>query len=538
MRIIHKLLTKILSRKILVLILVMSNIGLSYAQQTVFIPSSGNVFSYPTDSVSIFGDVINQGNFGTSTGSVVNFLGNSWENNQRSLLPGTDATTGAPGGLFRFMGSKTQSVAGGYNLTGGTGPSFPNLSIENKSGVYLEDLNDLHIRGNLQFSNGNLYLNGWNTLVDDSVQGYSQNGFVVTGEEIGGGSLYLPPPPYDSLRFPIGTDANSYSPLAIKATEAFSGLVGARVFDHVFAQRNSGDILDSDYVTKTWQLTSAEGIKQTTVQIQHNEADEGIRFAPYRDSSYISLFRKGYWDIDTLPHSFTSPGTITTGKPQNNTHINDRIFPDGIPDEATDSVNWLSVATKGFSNITCPVADFKLWVAQRYNYRWVQLFWRTLRELNLKQYEVQRRRDTSADFETIATVPSKGVNGFSDHLLYYYYADDNTYDGWTDYRLKLTSPSGCVVYTSIQKVSWGIGVNVWPNPSPGLTHVQILGIKHPIVMEVVSTWGQILRKYTVDESGAFDLSALSDAPYFLVFYDPKNKNRMVTTFKLIIQHTR
>lgn len=510
-----------------------------YAQQPIYIPPSANVFSYPSDSVSIFGDIINQGNFGSTSGSVINFYGANWTNDPLSLLPGQNATPGAAGGLFRFLGTKSQFVAGGFNLTGETGPSFPNIAIENTSGVWLADLNDLHIRGKLQFRSGYLYLNGWNARVDDSITGYSQKSFVVTGQEIGGGSLYLTPPPRDSLAaFPVGTDPNSYSPLALKASDPFAGPLGARVFDHVFQNGNDGNIKDSDYVIKTFQLSSAQGKAGTTVLIQHNEADEGVRFGPYRDSSYVSQFAYGYWDIDTLPHHFYGPGTITTAKPERNTHMNDRFFPKGLPHAGVDSVTWLSVSTTGFSNYVCPMADFKLWVAQRYSYQWVQLFWRTTREMNLVAYEVQRRRDTSADFKTIATIPSKGINGFSDHLLYYYYADDNTYDGWTYYRLKLTSMSGCVVYTGIQSVPWGIGIDVWPNPSPGITHIRVLGITHPIIMQVVDTWGQIIRKYTVGNDLTVDLSDLAAAPYFLVFYDPKNHSHQFKTVKLIIQHTR
>ena len=510
-----------------------------FAQQPIYIPPSANVFSHPSDSISIFGNVINQGNFGTASGSVINFYGSNWQNEPLSLLPGNNAVPGSAGGLFRFLGTKQQNLGGGFNLTGETGPSFPNISIENPAGVWLEDLNDLHIRGKLHLKSGYLYLNGWNAQVDDSITGYSQKSFVVTGQDIGGGSLYLTAPPSSNLvQFPIGTDPSSYSPMALKAPESLDGFIGARVFDHVFQKAINGDIKDSDYVMKTFQLTKAQGVKETTVLIQHNEADEGIRFGPYRDSSYISLFSQGYWDFDTLKHSFTSPGNITTAKPERNTHMNDRLFPEGLPNEGVDSVNWLSVSTTGFSNYVCPLADFKLWVAQRYNYQWVQLFWRTTRELNVETYEVQRRRDTGTAFQTIATQTSKGINGFSDHLLYYYYADDDTYDGWTYYRLKMTSVSGCVVYTAVREVPWGIGIDVWPNPSPGETHIRVLGIKHPIDMQVVDTWGQVLYRYTINNDAVIDLSHLAAAPYFLVFYDPKNHNRQIKTVKLIIQHTR
>jgi hypothetical protein len=508
------------------------------AQQAVYISGSAQVFSHPKDTVSIFGDVINDGSFGTSHGSVVNFLGNSWQNTPVAQLPGEGAVPDTQGGLFRFMGGKNQLLAGGYNFTGKTGPSFPNLSIENQSEVALADLNDLHVRGILSFKKGHLLLNGWNAIVGDSVAGYSRDGFVVTGSEIGGGSLYLQAPSSSRrMVFPVGTATDSYSPLALSRTRAYSGPVGARVFDQVYASVTSGAAIDSDFVRKTWRVAAAQGSPQTTVWLQHQQSQEGPRFSPFRDSSYVSLYRRdsGLWDLDPLPHGLESPGTLTTGRPRNNTYVNDRIFPEGLPHEGPDSINWLSVSTVGFSNIVCPLADFKLWAAQRYNHKWVQLFWRTLRELNMARYELQRRRDTGSTFQTIATFPSKSLNGFSDHLLYYYYADDDIYDGWTYYRLKMVSPSGCIVYTNIQEINYGIDVEVWPNPSPGESHVRVQGIQHPIIMQLVDTWGQVLRRYTINQDGVIDIRNLSDAAYFLVFYDPKKNNKQITTVKLIVQ---
>lgn len=513
-------------------------VSVACAQGAVFIPSGGQIFSHPADTVSIFSNVINEGSFGSSPGAVVNFSGQDWQNNAlTAALPGSNAADSASGGLFRFTGSQKQSLSAGYNVSAGTGPSFPNLSVENKSGVYLQDLNDLHIRGSLHFGNGYLYLNGWNTRVDGAVTGYSSQGFVVTGSDIGGGYLYRQAAVSDSLLFPIGTAPGSYTPMALQAAQASGRMKGARVFDHVYEKATNGRLLDSNYVRKTWELTEeTNNPVSTQVWLQHNEADEGVRFAAFRDSSYISRYdlQNGTWDEESpFTRNLKAPGTLTTGTRLSNTYLNNRIFPSGM-----DSINWLSISTEPFSNITCPVADFRLWAAQRYNGSFVQLFWRTLRELNIQTFELQRRYDSSADFQTIATVDAQSMGGFSNQLLYYYYSDPNSYDGWTYYRLKMTSASGCVVYTSVQEVPWGIDVTVWPNPSPGETHIRVTGITHPVVMQVVSTWGQILFQYDIDSDRVIDIKELASATYFLVFRDPKNDNRQVTTVKLVVIHDK
>lgn len=508
-------------------------------QQSVYISPGSQVSVFAKDTISIFGDATNAGQFGSSLGSVVNFLGSRWQNMPESSLPGEKGDH-STGGLFRFMGTKTQTLEAGYQLNSNSGPSFPNLSVENIYGVRLADLNDLRVRDTLHFSKGHLYLNGWNTLVEGAVTGYSKNGFVVTGNGIGGGNLYLvsddPSPVYV---FPIGTDDDSYTPLAIQASTAFRSRIAARVFDHVYETVSGGQLLDTGHVKKTWQLTAVQGVPQTTLLLQHPETDEGVRFGALRDSSYISLYRLANqgWDTDSMAHSVSRPGSLTTSTPVNATYLNDRSFLRGIPLETIDSVSWFSVATN-YNSMACPLADFKLWAAQRQNYRWVQLFWRTTKELNVVSYELQRKHDTGTAFKTIETVNSQSIDGFSNHLLYYYYADDNQYDGWTSYRLKMKSAGGCIVYTDVQTVPWGIGVEVWPNPSPGTTHVRITGIKHSIILQVVNTWGQIVRQYNLNYDSIIDLDHLSDAVYFIVVRDPKRNNQKVKTVKLVVQHTR
>lgn len=511
------------------------------AQEPVYIPPGGKVFSHPEDSIGIFGDMTNEGSLGTSPGSVVNFFGENWSNASIAVLPGNNELPSAPGGTFRFMGKQAQNLSAGFNFNNKTGPSFPNISIENSSGVWLQDLNDLHIRQDLNFNGGYLYLNGWNTLVNQSITGYSDKGFVATGGTIGGGSLYRKPPGTDTLLvFPVGTAPESYSPAAINGTLPSARIIGATVFDNVYQQATTGNTPDSDYVRKTWQIISAEGIPQTVVLLQHQESDEGVRFSPFRDSSYVTLYETGIhaWDADTLAHQVFSPGTLTTDRQHRDAYINNRRFPGGLPyqnsGQVSDSVNWLTVSTAAFSNATCPVADFRLWVAKRYNYKWIQIFWRTLRELNVDHYVLQRRPDTTASYTTIAIIPSKSMSGSSDHMLYYYFADSSISTYTAYYRLEMVSASGCIVYSTVQTVKPQMEVRVWPNPTPGLTHIEPLGTDHNITMQVADTRGQILSTYTIPPNSVYsvDLRNLPDAIYYLYFRDPEQNGRLISSVKV------
>ncbi len=491
--------------------------------QAVFVPPGASVFAYERDTVSVFGDLLNNGSFGSAAGATVNFFGSRWVNAGQALLPGS------PGGMFRFLGKGRQSLAGGYRFNEGLGASFPNLSIENAAGVWLEDLQDLRIRGNLHFGKGYLYLQGWNALADSLVTGYSAEGFVVTGPGLSGGYLYRRRGDSAGLVFPLGTAPGSYTPMALKDTAA--GLRGATVFDQLYPRSQSGQPVEN-FVQKTWHLKGAAGAGADTLYLQYGSGDQGSGFAALIDSSYITRYdvTRQVWDT-APPRGLRTPATLTTGAPSPESYQNERLFPEGL-----DSLNWFSVTSAAMGPVACPFADFRLWVAQRYSYRWVQLFWRTNRERNVDHYELERRRDTAQDFTTIATVPSQAVGGSSDRLLYYYYADDNMYDGWTSYRLKLVSPGGCVAYTAVQEVPWGIGTQVWPNPSPGEVHVRVRGVNHPVALQVVNTLGQVLYRYTVDGEITLHLGQLPDAAYFLVFRDPRMNERLVATVKLIIRH--
>ncbi len=55
------------------------------------------------------------------------------------------------GSIFRFLRLKginpgAQYIYGGYNVSARVSASFPNLSVGNKDGIYLEDLSDFKVK--------------------------------------------------------------------------------------------------------------------------------------------------------------------------------------------------------------------------------------------------------------------------------------------------------------------------------------------------------------------------------------------------------
>jgi hypothetical protein len=152
-------------------------------------------------------------------------------------------------------------------------------------------------------------------------------------------------------------------------------------------------------------------------------------------------------------------------------------------------------------------------------------------EMNVIRFEVQRKRQNESDFTTVAVVDSK-ANGSSNQSLVYNYKDDNYYDDWTYYRIKIVGPGGCVKYTDVQKVPWNIEIDVYPNPNDGHFTVHLFGVKHKLNMRLTNTLGQILNNYIITKDEAITVNNLAEAVYYLTFYDMEANQQMIKTIKI------
>lgn len=514
------------------------------AQTGVYVPQGGDISVHAQDTVAIFSDVKNDGRFGSLKGSVVNFYGNKWENANGAVLPDENEYNNTHqqymGGTFRFLHVKginngAQHIYGGYSASANAGASFPNLSIGNVNDVYLDDLSDLKVRYHLNFETGHLLLNGWNLVVGDGhpgdITGYSDKSFVVTGSQPGGGFLFREQiSAADSMVvFPVGTTTGSYSPMALRNNGSTPKTIQARVFDSVYRYALSGNMDASGFVLKTWHIKQDSGaLNNVTVVLQHQEADEGSNFSLNRDSSYITRYGSGTgWDT-VAPSGVRTPGTLTSGTLQRNTYLNGRTFRDG-----REINTYLSVAT--FKNFTSDVALF--FEAYRETVQWVGTHWRSTKELNLDHYEVQRRRENEDSFYTVASVAPHSLNGTSNGPLDYHYRDDDMYDNWTYYRLKIFGRDGKISYSAIKPVPWLIQINISPNPNDGNFRIELVGIHHQLRMVMHDVAGRERDSRII--SSNVTMISKADLPaglYILTFYDIEDANREVVTSKVEIVH--
>jgi hypothetical protein len=489
----------------------------AFAQQATHIPVGGSVWNF--GNVGIFGDMGNDGMLGSSATATVDFMGKRWVNGNGATLPSVGT-----GGLFRFIGNNIlygpvgqQFLFGGYSVAGKAGTSFPNLEINNIAGILLEDLSDLKIRYNLHFSNGHIFLNGWNLQVGDtdpgSITGYSDQRFVVTGTGIAGGYLYRPQIGGTSgnVVFPVGTAENNYAPAAVQLNGAADDFK-VRVFDNVYQYAVTGGVIPDSFVYKTWHISRMQNTSgEANITLQHLDAAESPAFAANRENSFITRFINNAWDYQEKADNKPVPGTLSTGVAMQAATMQTRIIKDGL-----GTNEYFSKKTNVMSAF--PPANFIRFDAYRVTVYFVQLEWSTTKEFNNLHFEVERKLDNEADFTKVATIPTRAPNGNSNILLDYNFKDANSYDGWSYYRIKAVSRSGNYEYTTIRAVPPMVQIEVYPNPNAGQFKVRIHGIRTPMLLQIMDTWGQQIRQQEILGDGEVEIRNMPTGTYFLVMY--------------------
>lgn len=305
----------------------------------VYIAPNAVIYANTNAVVSVFSNMINNGTLGSVKGTTINMYGDLWRNTPTASFPdewginNSNSFTGV-GGDFRFAGTFTQFLSGGYSVAAKSGTDFPNLIISNPRSVYLDENIDTHVRGTLRFVNGLLWLNGNNLLIGTNnpgaIDGYNENRYIATGNTTAGGYLYRAQVSNSlgSVVFPIGPQAGSYAPVSIMFNTNKPQTLHVRAFDNFYTNATIGRTGNLIGVQQTWNIGQEDTSKvPSIVAIQHSVYNEAAAFTAHRGNSYISMydFTNRAWDYQD-PSTISNPGTFTTGTPIATAYINARIF--------------------------------------------------------------------------------------------------------------------------------------------------------------------------------------------------------------------
>jgi len=129
----------------------------------------------------------------------------------------------------------------------------------------------------------------------------------------------------------------------------------------------------------------------------------------------------------------------------------------------------------------------------------VNINWTTNYEINNSGFEIQRRYNNQTNFETVAFVNSKAVNGTSTGMNNYSYTDLNNASAVSYYRIKQVNMDGSSRYTEIRQVD-GSKVKaktlVYPNPAINGEANIIFTTPYSKGIQITDMTGQLIKSWS------------------------------------------
>ncbi|MFY0253618.1 T9SS type A sorting domain-containing protein [Chitinophaga sp. 30R24] len=519
------------------------------AQAVTWLHPNSKVGIFGTDTIAIFGDLVNEGAIRTEKGATLNFYGLHWRNSNSALLldESNDGYSGT-GGLFRFMQTDPalyQYISGGFSAVTGEGPGFPNISVENSPGVFLDDLSDLKIVHTLDMQQGYVFLNGWNLVIGHHNPGnilhYSSRHFIVTGGNFGSGALYRSniSPSDQTVVFPIGTRPADYTPLALENSGA-PVTIRAGVSDSVRQQLTTGANLQLTSVNKTWEVAMPQPDAAISLHLIYRRSNEGPIYEANRNTAYLARYVDTAWDVATLRAAPVAPNIYTAGAPDRNQEFVSQSF------QHLGTTNYFtSLVAETNNNPRQTTLTFFKAERSHTNEDSVLLTWITGREYLCSGFSIERKPVSNADFDSIGFMPSKSPGGISFFPVGYETTDFPNNDGFIFYRLKVIMTNGTYFYSPIQLVKGKNArenISVWPNPLRGnIIHLYYGASQHVKAISLVDVPGHRLTyekfQQPLQPRNYYEItvpSGLAKGTYFLQLIGENNE--LIHTEKIILMY--
>ncbi|MEJ7587093.1 MAG: T9SS type A sorting domain-containing protein [Ferruginibacter sp.] len=154
----------------------------------------------------------------------------------------------------------------------------------------------------------------------------------------------------------------------------------------------------------------------------------------------------------------------------------------------------------------------------------VSLTWKTTREINSKEFLVEKSFDGNS-FDHFSLIPAKGGNTENNYNA----NDDKPYSGYTFYRLKIMDKDGTFKYSDIIKIKTPekalVIKRLFPNPTSGKLNFQIISAdRKMLTMEVFDLAGKKAGQYNISVSPGLNekhvfVNTLASGTYFLQVRD-------------------
>jgi hypothetical protein len=155
----------------------------------------------------------------------------------------------------------------------------------------------------------------------------------------------------------------------------------------------------------------------------------------------------------------------------------------------------------------------------------VNLFWKTTREIDSKEFIVEKSLDGTA-FNSFAIVEAKGN---SNSEATYGLTDANPFSNFTFYRLKIADKDGSFQYSNIIKIATPkkaiVVGRVYPNPTSGKINLQLIAENRKMLsVAVFDLLGKKLTNINLAaEQGvteqSISVTALATGTYFIQVKD-------------------
>ena len=389
-------------------------------------------------------------------------------------------------------GSKLQLTGSNQSLTGSAPISVGDLVFSNDISLNTT----LKVQGSVSFSSGVVTAsNASAPLVFASSASYTG---VTDASHVDG---YVIKEGTGSFTYPVG-DGKRYQPILLELTTNDEGMqvryvpadAGTASFTTTGA---SATALESYNNQEYWDLLSV-GTATGKVTL----AWDDYKNASITSSSNVNVFkiarrtRAGWLNEGGIFSGTLSSGSVTS----ESLSTWSRFTLGAIPESA------LPVTLAWFTAIRQENAAL--------------LAWSTTSEVNSEKFDIQR----STDGKNWQMIGSVAAENSGTALQSYRFVDDLPLVGHNLYRLKMIDLDGSFAYSRIQNVVFAeLSVMMaYPNPSSGLTTVQLGKNNIGRQASLINASGRILRKINIDdESVSVDLGNLAAGVYLFKAPDGK-----------------